>query len=40
MPKTTGKMHMYDMVKINTINFEILEGGGELKPPGIVSCLK
>ena len=28
MPKTPGKMHMYDMVKIDTIVFEI------------VSCLK
>ena len=28
MPKTPGKMHMYDMVKIDTIVFEILGGGG------------
>ena len=29
MPKTPGKMHMYDMVKIDTIVFEIVgEGGG------------
>ena len=28
MPKTPGKMHMYDMVKIDTIVFEIV-GGGE-----------
>ena len=32
MPKTPGKMHMYDMVKIDTIVFEIV-GGGLLKPP-------
>ena len=28
MPKTHGKMHMYDMVKIDTIVFEIVGGGG------------
>ena len=28
MPKTPGKMHMYDMVKIDTIVFEIIGGGG------------
>ena len=28
MPKTPGKMHMYDMVKIDTIVFEIVGGGG------------
>ena len=28
MPKTPGKMHMYDMVKIDTIFFEIVGGGG------------
>ena len=34
MPKTPGKMHMYDMVKIDTIVFEIVGGGGGLlKPP-------
>ena len=34
MPKTPGKIHMYDMVKIDTIVFEIVEGGGGLlKPP-------
>ena len=40
MLKTPGKMHMYDMVKIDTIVFEIV-GGGLLKPPPpqIVSCL-
>ena len=32
MPKTPGKMHMYDMVKIDIIVFEIA-GGGLLKPP-------
>ena len=31
MPKTPGKMHMYDMVKIDTTVFEIVGGG--LKPP-------
>ena len=41
MPITPGKMHMYDMVKIDTIVFEIGGGGGLLKPPPrIVSCLK
>ena len=33
MPKTSGKMHMYDMVKIDTIVFEIVRGGGAFKPP-------
>ena len=28
MPKTPGKMHMYDMVKIDKIVFEIVGGGG------------
>ena len=28
MPKTHGKMHMYDVVKIDTIVFEIVGGGG------------
>ena len=28
MPETPGKMHMYDMVKIDTIVFEIVGGGG------------
>ena len=28
MPKTPGKIHMYDMVKIDTIVFEIIGGGG------------
>ena len=36
MPKTPSKMHMYDMVKIDTIDFEIVGGGGVLsKPPPI-----
>ena len=36
MPKTPGKMHMYDMVEIDTIVFEIVGGGGffKLPPPG------
>ena len=39
MPKAPGKMHVYDMVKIDTTVFEIV--GGLLKPPPrIVSCLK
>ena len=35
MPKTPGKMHMYDMVKIDQIVFEIVGGGGGLlmSPP-------
>ena len=34
MPKTPGKMYMYDMVKIDIIVFEIVEGGGgALKAP-------
>ena len=43
MPKTPGIMHMYDMVKIDTIIFEIVGGGGAFNPPPptqIVSCLK
>ena len=28
MPKTPGKMHMYDMVKIDKTVFEIVGGGG------------
>ena len=37
MPKTPGKIHMYDMVKIDTIVFEIVgggEGGFSSPPPG------
>ena len=33
MPKTPSKMHMYDVVKIDTIVFEILGGGGAFKEP-------
>ena len=39
MPKTPGKMHNYDMVKIDTIVFQIVRGE-LLKPLQIVSCLK
>ena len=34
MPRTPSKIHIYDMVKIDTIVFEIVGGGG------IVNCLK
>ena len=39
MPRTPGKMHMYDMVKIDTIVFEIVGGGGAFKapPPGLLA---
>ena len=40
MPKTPGKMHKYDMVKIDTIVFEIVggpRGGGGFI---VVGCLK
>ena len=40
IPKTPGKMHMYDMVKIGTIVFEIVRGGAFKAHPRIVSCLK
>ena len=42
MPETPGKMHIYDMVKIDTILFEIVGGGVGLlnPPPRIVNCLK
>ena len=33
MPKTPSKMHMTDMVMIDTIVFEIVWGGGALNPP-------
>ena len=33
MPKTPGKIHMYDMVKIDTIVSRSEGGGGLLKPP-------
>ena len=41
MPKTPGKIHMYDMVKIDTIVFETV-GGSAFKapPPRIVNYLK
>ena len=28
MPKTPGQIHIYDLVKIDTIVFEIVGGGG------------
>ena len=36
MTKTPGKMHMYDMVKIDTTVFDIVGGVGAFKapPPG------
>ena len=34
MPKIPGRIHMYDMVKIDPIVFEIVGwGGGLIKPP-------
>ena len=33
MSKIPGKMHMYDMVKIDTIVFEIVGGGVAFKAP-------
>ena len=33
MPKTPGKMHMYDMVKIDTIVFKIVGWGAFKAPP-------
>ena len=33
MCKTPCKMHMHDKVKIDTIAFEIVVGGGRLKAP-------
>ena len=41
MPKTPGKKHLYDMVKIDTIVFEIVWGGGGFKappPPGSLTA--
>ena len=41
MPKTPSEMHIYDMVKIDTIVFEII--GRAFKatpPPRIVICLQ
>ena len=40
MPKTPSKMHIYDMVKIDAIVFEIVGGGIKVTPPPIVRCLK
>ena len=36
MPKTPGKMHMYDIVKVDTIVFEIVGGGGGILKPEIL----
>ena len=33
MPKTPGKMHMYDMVKIDTNVLEIVGGAFKAPPP-------
>ena len=33
MPKTPGKIHMYDIVTIDTIVFEIVGGGAFKDPP-------
>ena len=33
MTKTPGKMHMYDVVKIDIIVFEIVGGGSFKSPP-------
>ena len=33
MSKTPRKMHMYDMVMIDTTVFEIVGGGGPFKAP-------
>ena len=38
MPKTHSKMHMYDMVKIDTIVFEIVWGGGLKSPHATLDC--
>ena len=42
MCKKPGKMYMHDMVKIDTIVFEIVGGGGVYKapPPRRVNCPK
>ena len=39
MPETPGKMHMHNMVKIDTLVFEIVGGGGAFKapPPGLLA---
>ena len=33
MSKTNSKMHMHDMVRIDTIVFEVVGGGGFKSPP-------
>ena len=33
MPKTPGKMHMYDTVKIDIIVFKIISGAFKAPPP-------
>ena len=42
MPKSSSKMHMYDMVKIDTIVLEIVGGGGgafkEIPRIGLIVC--
>ena len=41
MPITPGKIHMYDMVKIDTTVFEIVGGGAFKAPPPLIdNCLK
>ena len=42
MPETPSKIHIYDMVTIDTIVFEIVWGGAFKAPPlpRIVRCLK
>ena len=40
MPKAHSKMHMYDMVKIDTIVFESVGGAFKVPLSRIVSCLK
>ena len=34
-----GKMHMYDVVRIDTIVFEIIGGGGGLLKPPLLGSL-
>ena len=40
MLKTPGQIHLYIMVKIDTIVFEIVGGAFKATPPRIVNCLK
>ena len=41
MLKTPNKMHLYDVVKVDTIVFDIVMGEDfKAPPPRIVSCLK